>query len=91
MKKILLGAAAAISVAVVGFSGSADAACYWSGYNWDCAAPQAYQPPYTYQSGYQPYYDYGYTRAQPDYYGQYPQWAPTRYPGPKAGGSGGGY
>jgi hypothetical protein len=33
MKKILLGAAAAIAVAAVTFSGSANAACYWSGYN----------------------------------------------------------
>ena len=88
MKKILLASATAISLAVVGFSSSANAACYWNGYNWDCTAPQAYQQPYTYQYGYQPYYGYGYTQAQPYYYGQYPQWAPTdtRYPGPKAGG-----
>ena len=37
MKKTLLGAAAAIAVAAVAFSGSANAACYWNGYNWNCA------------------------------------------------------
>ena len=37
MKKTLLGAAAAIGVAAVAFSGSANAACYWNGYNWNCA------------------------------------------------------
>ena len=44
MKKILLGAAGAIAVAAVTFSGSANAACYWNGYNWNCASPQAYYP-----------------------------------------------
>ena len=59
MKKTLLGAAAAaIAVAAVAFSGSANAACYWNGYNWNCASPQVYYQPYPYQYGYQPYYGY---------------------------------
>jgi hypothetical protein len=84
MKKILLGAAAAIAIAAVGFSGSASAACYWNGYNWNCPSPQGYYQPYTYQYGYQPYYGY----SQPDYYGSYSHWNPSRYPGPPAGGHG---
>src|ERR1700719_3333332 len=64
MKKTLLGAAAAIAVAAVAFSGSANAACYWNGYNWNCASPQIYYQPHTYQYGYQPYYGY----SQPDSY-----------------------
>jgi hypothetical protein len=83
MKKILLGSASALAVAVIAFSGPASAACSWNGYNWDCASPQAYNQPYAYQGGYQPYY--GYAQPQPYYYGQYPQWDSTRYPGPKAG------
>ena len=65
MKKTLLGAAAAIAVAAVAFSGSANAACYWNGYNWNCASPQVYYQPYPYQYGYQPYYGY----SQPNSYG----------------------
>jgi hypothetical protein len=84
VKKILLGAAAAIAVAAVTFSGSANAACYWNGYNWNCASPQAYYQPYTYQYGYQPYYGY----SQPNSYGPYSHWNPSRYPGPPAGGHG---
>ena len=34
MKMTLLGTAAAIAVAAGAFSGSANAACYWNGYNW---------------------------------------------------------
>ena len=49
---MLLGTAAAIAIAAVGFSGSANAACYWNGYNWNCASPQVYYPPYAYQSYY---------------------------------------
>ena len=45
MKKTLLGAAAAIAVAAVAFSGSANAACYWNGYSWNCASPQVYYQP----------------------------------------------
>ena len=37
MKMTLLGTAAAIALAAVAFSGSANAACYWNGYNWNCA------------------------------------------------------
>ena len=70
MKKILLGGAVAIAVAAVTFSGSANAACYWNGYNWNCASPQAYYQPYTYQYGYQPYYGY----SQPNSYGPYSHW-----------------
>ena len=55
MKKILIGAGAVIAVAAVSFSGSANTACYWTGYNWNCASPRVYYQPYTYQYGYQPY------------------------------------
>jgi hypothetical protein len=87
MRKILVGAAAVVAVTMVTFSGSANAACAWSGYNWDCRSQQSYYQPDTYQYGQQPYYGYGYTQSQPAYYGQYQQWSPTRYPGPKAGGA----
>lgn len=87
MKKVFLASAVAIvAVGAVAFSGSANAACYWNGYNWDCTAPQAYQQPGTYQYGYQPSYGYGYTPQQQVYYGQYPQWNSAPYPGPKASG-----
>jgi hypothetical protein len=52
MKMTLLGTAAAIALAAVAFSASANAACYWNGYNWNCASPQVYYQPYTYQYGY---------------------------------------
>ena len=84
MRKILLGGAAAISLAVAAVSGPANAACTWNGYNWDCAAPQAYYPPYAYQYAQPPYY--GYAQTRPDDYGQYPQWNSTRYPGPRISG-----
>lgn len=89
MKKILAGAAAVLAVSIITFSGPASAACAWNGYNWDCTSPQTYYQPYTYQYAPQPYYGYGYTQPQPAYYGQYPQWGSSRYPGPRA--SGGGY
>jgi hypothetical protein len=85
MKKTLLGTAAAIALAAVAFSSSANAACYWNGYNWNCASPQVYYQPYTYQYGYQPYYGY----SQPDSYGRYSYWNPSRYPGPRASGGSG--
>ena len=85
MKKTLLGAAAAIAVAAVAFSGSANAACYSNGYNWNCASPQVYYQPHPYQYGYQPYYGY----SQPESYGSYSYWNPSRYPGPRASGHGG--
>ena len=85
MKKTLLGAAAAIAVVGVAFSGSANAACYWNGYSWNCASPQVYYQPHPYQYGYQPYYGY----SQPDSYGSYSYWNPSRYPGPRASGHGG--
>ena len=89
MKKMLLAGAAAISIAVVGFAGPANAACYWTGYNWDCAAQRAYQQPYNaYQYAPQPQSYYGYAQPHYGYYGQYPQWNSTRYPGPRAGGGG---
>ena len=92
MKKIILASAAAIAIAVVGFSGPANAACYWNGYVWDCAAPQAFRQPYNaYQYGHQPQSYYGYAQPQGAYHGQYPQWNSTRYPGPRAGGGSGGY
>ena len=85
MKMTLLGTAAAIAVAAGAFSGSANAACYWNGYNWNCASPQAYYQPYPYQYGYQPYYGY----SQPGSYGSSSYWNPLRYPGPRASGHGG--
>src|SRR3984893_1639282 len=85
MKKTLLGAAAAIAVAGVAFSGSANAACYWNGYSWNCASPQVYYQPHPYQYGYQPHYGY----SQPDSYGSYSYWNQSRYPGPRASGHGG--
>ena len=85
MKKTLLATAAAIALAAVAFSSSANAACYWNGYNWNCASPQVYYQPYTYQYGYQPYYGY----SQPDSYGRYSYWNPSRYPGPRASGGSG--
>ena len=45
MKKTLLVAAVAIGVASVAVSGSANAACYWNGYSWNCASPQVYYHP----------------------------------------------
>jgi hypothetical protein len=62
LKKTLLGTAAAIALAAIAFSGPANAACYWNGYNWNCPPPQVYYQPSTYQYGYQPYYGY----SQPD-------------------------
>src|SRR3984893_14509375 len=85
LKKILIGAGAVIAVAAVSFSGAANTACYWTGYNWNCASPRVYYQPYTYQYGYQPYYGY----SQPNSYGSYSYWNPSRYPGPSAGGHGG--
>ena len=84
MKKTLWGVAAAIVGAAVAFSDSANAACYWNGYNWYCVSPQIYYQPYTYQYGYQPYYGYSQTNS----YGSYSYWNPLRYPGPRASGQG---
>jgi hypothetical protein len=88
MKKILAGAGAVLAVTMLTFSGSANAACVWNGYSWDCRSPQIYYQPDSYQYGPQPSYGYGYGQSQPAYYGQYQQWSPMRYPGPKAGGGG---
>jgi hypothetical protein len=77
MKKVLLGGAATLAIAAAAFSGSANAACNWNGYNWDCAAPQGYYQPYAYQRY------YGYAQPQSDYYVSYPQWNSGRYPGPR--------
>jgi hypothetical protein len=44
-----------------------------------------YYQPYPYQYGYQPYYGY----SQPESYGSYSYWNPSRYPGPRASGHGG--
>jgi hypothetical protein len=40
MRTTVLGSALAIAVAAVTFSGPANAACYWNGYNWNCGSPQ---------------------------------------------------
>ena len=84
MKRTLLGAAGAFALAAVAFTGSAQAECWWNGYNYSCAAapvvvPQVmyYQEPYK-----TPYpawnaYDYQDYRARP-------LWLPS-YPGPRPG------
>lgn len=77
MKKILLGGAAAFSLAVIAFTGSAQAQCWWTGLGYSCAAPPSmvYQPstPYPAWNAYD-YQDY---RARP-------LWLPS-YPGPRPG------
>ena len=91
MRRALLGAAGAFGIAVVAFSGNAQAQCWRDGFgSYNCATP-----PVTY---YQPYYERYYPR--PAYWGtpyaawnaydyrNYrldPMWLPS-YPGPAAGG-----
>ncbi len=52
MTKRLFGIMAALAVAGFAMAGTANAACWWNGYNWDCSyAAPAYQPyynPYAY-------------------------------------------
>ena len=84
MKRLLLGAAGAFAVAAVGFSGAAQAQCWWNGMGYACAAPpQTYYSPYPYGNTATPYaawnaWDYRDYRYNPS-------WLPS-YPGPKLSG-----
>src|SRR5690349_6761461 len=44
MKNTLLSAAGAFVLAVVTFSGGAQAQCFWTGYNWSCPTSSYYYP-----------------------------------------------
>ncbi len=83
MTKRLFGIMAALAVAGFAMAGTANAACWWNGYNWDCSyAAPAYQPYYN-PYAYPPYgWTYPYYPGYGDSYG--------RYPGPKTN-VGGGY
>ena len=97
MKTALLAAAGALLTAAVGFSGAAQAQCWWNGYDYSCAtppvtyhepAPPAYYPPTDPAAYPTPYaawnsWDYRDYRYQP-------AWLPS-YPGPKPGSSTFGY
>jgi hypothetical protein len=80
MIKPLLATIGGLAVAGFMFTGTANAACWWNGYNWDCNYAPAYEPyynpyPYSPYGWIYPYYPgYGY------YYG--------RYPGPKTNSGG---
>jgi len=87
VKKMLLGAVGAFALAAVAFSGSAQAQCWWNGYNYSCTAPTVvaptamyYQEPYVPATAYPAWnsYDYQDYRARP-------AWLPS-YPGPRPGG-----
>jgi hypothetical protein len=84
MKTTLMTAAGAFALAAAAFSGSAQAQCVWTGFDWSCAAaPPVYALPY--ESVYQPVYP-PYAAYNP-YYSDYyrPSWLPS-YPGPKLSG-----
>lgn len=85
MNKALLGAATAVVFGVVAFSSSAQAACWWNGLNWSCAAgpPAAYYDPYAGVVPWQTYPTVGY-----EFNGYKPQWLPS-YPGPRPSGGAG--
>jgi len=80
MKEILLGDVAAIAVAVVALSGSANAACYANGHNWNCRSSQIYHQPHIYRHAQHPYYGH----SHPNSHERYSHWDPARYPGPRA-------
>ena len=85
MKRIVLGAAAAFALTAAAFSGSAQAQCWWNGWNWSCAAPPAtaYQPygtTYGYAAPVYPGY-YGYSYSD-QYTGYKPAWDPS-FSGPR--------
>jgi hypothetical protein len=79
MTKTLLGAVAAVVFGAAAFTGSAQAQCFWTGWNWSCAGgpPVAYTDPYAVVVPWQTYPTVGY-----EYDGYKPQWLPS-YPGPR--------
>jgi len=59
--KPLLGGTAAAVVAAFALAPSAQAACWWDGYGWNCATPApAYVMPYWGHDGYAPKYGRNY-------------------------------
>ena len=85
MTKALLGAAAAVVFGAVALTSSAQAACWWNGWNWSCAGGSraAYYDPYWGGVPWQTYPTVGY-----EYNGYKPQWLPS-YPGPRPSGGAG--
>ena len=82
MKKTLLAGAAAVALGVVAFAGSANAYCYWNGWNWDCNYYSYYNPaPADYYRGPPPYYPYypqpSTGSSNPEVTGYKPDWAPS--------------
>jgi hypothetical protein len=75
--KILMGGAAAFLLAAFTLVGSANAECWWDGFNWRCAGPT-----YAY-----PYYGNNWGSYAPNWYeahpGYKPDWLPS-LPGPRA-------
>ena len=53
MKSTILGAAVISLLATTGFSGTANARCWWTGHHRSCAHPRHYH--LVYRSHYQPY------------------------------------
>jgi hypothetical protein len=83
MKPLLLGAVGALALGAVAFSGSAQAACLWNGYNWVCDQAPAYTqyaPTYQYPA-YQAYPAYNYNQT----YSSGPYWTDP-YAGPRPSG-----
>lgn len=83
MKPLLLGTVGALALGAVAFSGNAQAACMWNGYNWVCNSAPAY-------TQYAPTYQYPAYQAYPDYSQQYyggdgPYWT-NPYAGPRPSG-----
>ena len=79
MNKALLGATAAVVLGAVAFATSAQAECFWNGFNWACPAPAAPVWAERYWTvPWQTYPTVGY-----EYYGYKPQWLPS-LPGPRA-------
>lgn len=81
LTRSLLGGAAAMAIAAIAFAPSANAACWWNGYGWNCD----YAPAYSYAPPPPSYAPYAYPA-----YGGYYDYDPYagfgvngRYPGPK--------
>jgi hypothetical protein len=83
MRTTFVSAAGAVALSALAFAGSAQAQCWWNGYDYSCSAPPStyYQPapppvygptPYAAWNAYD-YRDYRYD----------PRWLPS-YPGPRA-------
>ncbi len=98
MTKTLTAALAALAVGMIALTPSAKAACWWTGYGWNCAYPPPYAlnyayNPYPYYPAYYPTYHagpYGYytnDRYSNRGYGD-ASWQQD-YPGPKLHGRGG--